>query len=145
MYNNAAADYSAAPSAGFVGVAEEDEFQNNYQTPGQQSYSAFAPAQGYPVAQTVSQMPPMTTGNAFAFDNVDISGNGRSGAFDSTPFGRVHEFVSVSNRVSLVVPLLLLRSCFTISFQHFDRHSKNSWTQPLRILDYVGPHLDSCC
>jgi hypothetical protein len=94
MYNSPGSHDYNAQNAGFVGVSEEAEDQkNNYQS----SYASFIPSQGYPGAASTAPAP-SGNNNGFRFDNVDISGG--SSRFDETPFGRVQEFVSVSNRVS---------------------------------------------
>lgn len=70
-----------------------------------QAQAQTQPAQGQFQAQAHyagnmnSAVPPSAfgTSNANAFDNVDISRGGRLSG--STPFGTVHEFVSVSNKV----------------------------------------------
>ncbi len=98
MYNSSGVHDYPAQNAGFVGVTEEPESsnnQNNYQSSTQQAYSSFIPSQGYPGAASA-----LTGNSGFRFENVDISGSSRPNGFDDTPFGRVQEFVSVSNRVS---------------------------------------------
>ena len=104
MYNSSGSHEYPAQSTGFVGVSEEPEdHKYNYQSPTQQAYPSLLSSQGYPGAATAAPVAPAN--NAFRFDNVDISGSSRAGGFDDTPFGRVQEFVSVSNRVRLVVKL----------------------------------------
>lgn len=55
----------------------------------------------------------LNTNNLNSFDNVDISQGGRLSG--STPFGTVHEFVSVSNKV---IPKFNLCDYYNNNFHH---------------------------
>lgn len=75
-----------------MGVSEEPD-QQAYDP--QQAYAPFIPQNA--ASQPAQPVQSPFYGGPSRFDNVDISGNNHPK--DETPFGRVQEFVSVSNRV----------------------------------------------
>lgn len=78
----------------------------------------------------------MTGGGMTAFDNIDISRGGPKFS-GGTPFETVHEFVSVSNKVtsSIIMIVILNISFFCLVFF---RNFKTFWILLLLILDHVG-------
>lgn len=144
--------------------AEQEEFLKQQQQQGQSSQYNFnyydpsatmAPPSTvtpeYPTASTASAQSQfnqfshsastgsaagITGGGMAAFDNIDISRGGQKFS-GGTPFETVHEFVSVSNKVtSRIIIIVILNISFFLLF--IFRNFKTFWIPLLLILDHVG-------